>query len=78
MTTTNQLPVADQNANTERVNRAGYVLNKYIRLTHCDDGDALGDLLADLMHLADDTNQCFAKALDRARDHYQAEPTEGE
>jgi hypothetical protein len=44
-------------------------------VTGTDEEDALGDLLADLMHWADRRNFDFGLALDRARWHYEEETT---
>jgi hypothetical protein len=51
---------------------------KVVRLrTRCDHEDSLGDLLADLMHWADENNFDFEAALIRACGQYEAETQEG-
>ena len=54
---------------------AGDALKLFQSLTGSDDGDALGDLLCDLMHLCDrtDTYGAFDEMLRRARMHYRDE-----
>jgi hypothetical protein len=64
-------------------NRAGWALeaiNAFRRETGTDDCDALGDLLANLMHLCDaksgQDGWDFDAMLERARSHYQEECAE--
>lgn len=65
--------------NDDRAIWAAKALQEFQRQTRCDNGDALCDLLADLMHAADRTGQDFDGELNRARMHYQDEkkPNEG-
>lgn len=62
--------------NTKRAAWANAALWTFIEQTGTDREDALGDLLCDLMHWADHSDFDFTAALDRARDHYQAELVE--
>lgn len=45
----------------------------YQQYTGSDKEEALSDLLADLMHLADEEGYDFDYELERARGHYEAE-----
>lgn len=58
-----------------RADVAEDALKLFIGLTGSDDGDALGDLLSDLMHLCDRTDAygTFDEMLRRARMHYRDE-----
>ena len=62
--------------NEDRAFWAQEALHFFQQLTGTDDGDALADLLADLMHLADRSPVKFADALRRATFHYEAEVEE--
>ena len=75
MTDTKTLPPDPEGMNDRRSEWAGDALRTYQDVTGCDDGDALGDLLANLMHFSDRENYDFDLALGRARWHYQAEVT---
>lgn len=59
--------------NDERVRRAKAALQAFIDQTGVDYGDALGDILCDLLHLSDREPFDFDAALERARGHYAAE-----
>lgn len=67
------LPPDPEGMNDSRAEWAGYALAAFITQTGTDAGDAVTDLLCDLMHLADRTGTDFATDLDRARRHYDAE-----
>jgi len=59
-----------------KANRAAWAcaaLTTFIQVTGTDEVDALGDLLADLMHWCDRNDHDFDAALERARGHYEAE-----
>lgn len=71
------LPPDPDNMNDSRAAWAGVALLAFMLETATDREDALGDLLADLMHWADRHNFDFDLALDRARCHY-AEETAGD
>lgn len=62
--------------NEDRAFWAQEALHFFQQVTGADDGDALADLLCDLMHLADRTPVAFADALRRATLHYEAEVEE--
>lgn len=62
--------------NETRAFWAQEALHFFQQVTGADDGDALADLLADLMHLADRSPVKFADALRRAALHYEAEVEE--
>lgn len=62
--------------NLDRANWADKAIRIFREATGCDHEDSLGDLLADLIHWAEARNFDFEAALDRARDHYQAEIAE--
>jgi hypothetical protein len=59
--------------NLDRANWADKAILAFREQTGCDLDDSLGDLLCDLMHWADARNFDFDAALDRARQHYEAE-----
>ena len=67
------LPPDMDGLNGERAGWARAALEAFVAKTGVDLEDALGDLLADLMHLSDREPFDFAAALERARDHYTAE-----
>lgn len=71
----NRLPPDPENMNDSRAAWAGAALRAFMEATRTDEEDALGDLLADLMHWADRNNFDFELAFDRARFHYEAETT---
>jgi hypothetical protein len=72
-----KLPPDPENMNRGRAQWAGAALRHFQCVTGADYEDALGDLLANLMHWCDRNNFDFELALFRARGHYQAE-TAGE
>jgi hypothetical protein len=67
------LPPDPDNLNDDRSAWAGFAWATFMRLTGIDEEDALGDLLADLMHWCDRNHYDFQAALIRARGHYEAE-----
>lgn len=73
----NRLPPDPEKMNDKRAKWAGVALAAFISETSTDEGDALGDLLGDLMHWADRAGFDFGDALDRATCHYRLE-TESE
>lgn len=75
MSTAPRSPDPD-NMNDHRAVWASFAIAAFMRITGCDQEDALGDLLADLMHWADRCQYDFALALLRAQDHYEAETAE--
>ena len=70
---TQKLPPDPENMNDSRAEWAGAALSTFMKETGTDQEDALGDLLADLMHWADRNSYDFDAALERARGHYEAE-----
>lgn len=66
-------PPYTEPTNESRAEMAGYAMAAFRSQSGADEEDALSDLLVDLMHFADRTNQDFDAALDRARMHYEAE-----
>jgi hypothetical protein len=68
-----QLPTDPDSLNDDRALWAEAALQSFMDGTGCDQEDALGDLLTDLMHWSDRNNYDFAAALERARGHYDAE-----
>jgi hypothetical protein len=73
---TSELPPDPDGMNGDRSAWAGVALALFRQVTGTEDADALGDLLADLMHWADRKGYDFEAALDRARFHYEAETAE--
>jgi hypothetical protein len=69
------LPPDPDGMNFDRASWADKAISAFRDATGTDREDALGDLLADLMHWADRTGYGFDEALDRARGHYGAETT---
>jgi len=59
--------------NSLRAHWAALCLRRFMELTGCDLDDALGDLLANLMHWTGQNDLDFDIALDRARLHYETE-----
>ena len=59
--------------NAKRAAWAAASLHTFMELTGCDEEDGLGDLLCDLMHWSLQHGFDFTAALDRARDHYDAD-----
>jgi hypothetical protein len=74
---TRKLPPDADGMNGSRARWASAALSAFMKETGADQEDALGDLLADLMHWADRNNYDFNAALDHARWHYETE-TAGE
>jgi hypothetical protein len=72
-----RLPPDPDGMNDDRSNWAGSAPAKFMEVTGTEEADALGDLLADLMHWADRKGYDFDAALECARAHYHAE-TAGE
>jgi len=70
------LPPDPDGKNDDRAAWAGSAVGAFVQVTGTDQEDALGDLLADLMHWSDRNNYDFGAALDRARWHYEAETAE--
>lgn len=64
--------------NQNRAAWAAHALTAFKAITGADPGDALADLLADLMHLVDQEGADFMAALARARMNYDAEIIEDE
>ena len=67
------LPPDVDGMNHRRARWARTALQEFMAQTGVDYEDALGDLLADLMHLSDREPFDFEAGLDRARGHYAAE-----
>lgn len=63
--------------NKERADWADRTVQMFQIITGADRDDAVSDLLANLMHLADDEDTDFAADLTRAEMHYAAEIEEG-
>jgi hypothetical protein len=70
------LPPDPEGMNERRAAWAGLAIAAFMAATGTDLGDALPDLLADLMHWSDRTGYDFDAALERARDHYEVETLE--
>ncbi|MBC7855281.1 MAG: hypothetical protein IAF94_17775 [Pirellulaceae bacterium] len=68
-----QLPPDPEGMNDKRSAWADTAIRAFQIETGSDDEDALGDLLADLMHWSDRNNYDFEAALTRGRGHYEAE-----
>lgn len=73
-----EVPLSREVTNSDRAIWARIALEAFQAETGTDDEDALSDLIADLLHLADRTGEDFRKALDRGFDHYDAELAEDE
>jgi hypothetical protein len=67
------MPPDPEGMNDARATWAGVALSAFLAETGCDIGDAVTDLLSDLMHWCDRNGQEFRTGLDRARLHYEAE-----
>lgn len=69
------LPADPEGMNDERAVWGRITVEVFQDVTGSDDGDALGDLLSDLMHLCDRTDAygTFDEMLRRARMHYRDE-----
>lgn len=71
---TSPLPPDPEDMNAMRAAWARVALRAFMDVCRTDDEDALGDLLCDLMHLADrEALLDFEQALETARMHYEAE-----
>jgi hypothetical protein len=68
-----QLETDPENMNHKRAAWAEAALREFQRATGAEDENALGDLLCDLMHLADRRGWNFDAGLERAQMHYEAE-----
>ncbi len=68
-----QLPPDPEQKNDQRAAWAGCAIAAFMEATGTDAGDALPDLLADVMHWCDRQDCDFDVALERGRDHYEAE-----
>jgi hypothetical protein len=68
-----KLPPDPEGMNEKRTAWAGLAIAAFMAATGTEPGDALPDLLADLMHWSDRNDTDFDAALERARDHYEAE-----
>ena len=64
--------------NRTRAEWAAAALDQFQALVGTDDGDAVCDLLCDLMHFCSMTAQDFDAELERARGHHDAERLEEE
>jgi hypothetical protein len=67
------LPPDPDELNDSRAIWAGAAVTIFMDITGTGEEDALGDLLADLMHWADRHGHDFGAALDCARAHYREE-----
>jgi hypothetical protein len=67
------LPPDPEGMNDRRAGWAGSAIACFRDATGTDLGDAVCDLLADLMHWCDRNGQHFGHELERAKDHYHAE-----
>lgn len=78
----NALPADPEEMNDDRAAWAETALASFQAETGTDDGDAIADLLADLMHLCDRKPERFGASfraqLERAEGHYEAETDEAE
>lgn len=78
MTITKKLPPDPEEINESRAEWAEQAIRAFQDATQTDDGDALSDLLCDLMHWSDrNGKESFATQLRRAEMHYEEE-TSGE
>jgi hypothetical protein len=77
-----ELPHDPEGMNDDRAEWARAAVEAFRAATGTDDGDAISDLLADLMHLCDrepDTfGASFRRQLERAAMHYEEETAEVE
>lgn len=67
------LPPDPEGMNDKRAGWAATAVDAFMQETRTDPEDALGDLLADLMHWCDRGELGFEHELNRARGHYLAE-----
>ncbi|VWC82153.1 hypothetical protein BLA39750_01283 [Burkholderia lata] len=70
------LPADPEGKNDDRASWAGTAINAFQQATRCEDGDAVADLLASLMHHCDRNGLSFETELGRARQHYAEETSE--
>jgi len=70
---TKRLPPDPEEMNDDRADWAAAALSAFQAQTGSDLGDAVSDLLCDLMHWCDRNGISFRKELERARWHYDAE-----
>ena len=77
VTTTGHKKFRQPPTNADRAFWAEEALKAFMVQTGCDSADSLADMLADLMHWADQSGQSFDEELYRARNHYAAEVAEG-
>jgi hypothetical protein len=66
-------PAPERVTNAHRAKWAEACVSVFIQHTGCDDEDALGDLLCDLMHFAHQRDYDLPAALDRALGHFEEE-----
>jgi len=77
--TNTTLPPDPEQMNDERSDWAATALDKFRQVTGTDEGDALADLLVDLMHWCDRHPEYhFASELARAERHYAEETCDPE
>lgn len=69
----NPIPPDPDGQNNNRAIWADYAILEFRKATGTDPGDALADLLCDLMHWDDRNQQDFENALARAYGHYREE-----
>jgi hypothetical protein len=77
MTTTKGLPPDPEDMNTDRARWAYAALVAFMDVTGCDEQEAPGDLLADLMHWCDRNGMDFEAVLEGARTNYRQETDAG-
>ena len=70
------LPPDPEGMNNDRAEWAAAAMRHFQYTTGCDFEDAIGDLLADMMHWCDRNGVAFEQALAQAREHYTEETTE--
>ncbi len=68
-----RVPSDPEEMNGSRAEWATVALLEFRRQTGADVGDAVSDMLSDLMHWCDRNNQDFDVELRRARKHYEDE-----
>lgn len=73
---TKTIPADPETMNDKRAAWAAFALGSFMERTGTEAGDALPDLLCDLMHWCDRSDCDFEAGLTRARMHYQEETTE--
>lgn len=78
--TNTELPADPDGKNDSRATWAQQALVRFQEITGTDDGDAICDLLCNLMHLCDRSEEgvSFESQLERARKHYEAETSDEE